>query len=127
MKITFAMLLFIFHHFTAFPGQTQNPAFPQESAWEKRCGWIDNPTPANWWLSDRDGEWIIGTQGGRQAEGDLPSFPDSKWVKTNGNYGYGCACLLVKVDKKEKTILQIRSGQALPLRKCRADKSLIPR
>ena len=26
---------------------------------ERRCGWISNPTPANYWLSDRDGEWTI--------------------------------------------------------------------
>src|SRR5688572_20329164 len=94
------------------------------SGFEKRCGWIDNPTPANWWLTDKDGEWIIGTQGGRQAEGDLPSFSDANWVKTNGNYGYGCACLMAKVDPKEKLILKIQNAQVLPLQKCRADKSL---
>ena len=27
---------------------------------QTRCGWIDNPTPANWWLTDGYGEWIIG-------------------------------------------------------------------
>ena len=27
-------------------------------------GWLQNPTPGNWWLVDRDGEWTIGTQGG---------------------------------------------------------------
>ena len=26
---------------------------------ERRCGWLSNPTPANYWLSDRDGEWTI--------------------------------------------------------------------
>src|SRR5204862_191377 len=68
---------------------------------ENRCGWVDNPTPANWDLTDKDGTWSIGVQGGRQAEGDVPEFPESKayWKKTNVNYGYGCACLRVKVDK----------------------------
>ena len=36
---------------------------------ENRCGILTNPTPANWWLIDRDGEWTIGAQGGYQAEG----------------------------------------------------------
>ncbi|WP_442808865.1 DUF4087 domain-containing protein [Trinickia soli] len=22
---------------------------------ENRCGWLQNPTPANWWLDDKDG------------------------------------------------------------------------
>jgi len=101
-------------------GLESNPAF------EKRCGWVNNPTPANWDLMDKDGTWLIGAQGGRQAEGDLPAFPEGKayWKKTNGNYGYGCACLTVKVDRKEKAFVQIKEGQALPLARCRADKSL---
>ena len=93
---------------------------------QTRCGWIHNPTPANWNLIDKDGVWVIGVQGGRQAEGDLPEFPADRnhWVKTNGNYGYGCACLKVKVDSKEKAVLAIQSGRVLPLAKCRADKNL---
>ncbi|HYG29015.1 MAG TPA: DUF4087 domain-containing protein, partial [Allosphingosinicella sp.] len=43
-------------------------AAPQ-SPTQRRCGWLDNPTPANWWLTDRDGEWLIGAQGGYQAPG----------------------------------------------------------
>ncbi len=42
--------------------------------YETRCGWVENPTPGNWSLMDHDGEWEIGIQGGRQAEG--PDFPD---------------------------------------------------
>jgi Protein of unknown function (DUF4087) len=34
---------------------------------ETRCGWLSNPTPANVWLYDRTGEWIIGLQGGHQG------------------------------------------------------------
>lgn len=66
---------------------------------ETRCGWFSNPTPGNAWLTDRDGEWIVGTQGGAQADGDWPSFADSQWVATNGSYGYGCACMDVSVDR----------------------------
>ena len=28
------------------------------SAAENRCGWLVNPTPGNWWLTDRDGTWF---------------------------------------------------------------------
>ena len=93
---------------------------------QTRCGWIHNPTPANWNLIDREGVWVIGVQGGRQAEGDVPEFPEDRdhWVKTNGNYGYGCACLKGKVDRKERAVLTIQSARVLPLAKCRADKSL---
>lgn len=31
-----------------------------------RCGWFDNPTPGNASPTDRDGQWLIGLQGGHQ-------------------------------------------------------------
>ena len=31
---------------------------------EERCGWLENPTPGNWWLKDAHAFWIIATQGG---------------------------------------------------------------
>ena len=36
---------------------------------EERCGWLENPTPGNWWLKDARGLWIISAQGGPYAEG----------------------------------------------------------
>lgn len=30
---------------------------------ETRCGWFHNPTPNNATLTDRDGEWVVSTQG----------------------------------------------------------------
>src|SRR4051794_7098625 len=30
---------------------------------DRRCGWLSNPTPGNWWLFDGHGEWILATQG----------------------------------------------------------------
>jgi len=92
---------------------------------ETRCGWFDNPTPANAWITDRDGQWIIGTQGGRQAEGDLPDFPDNRWVHTNGgSYGHGCACVQGIFDHKRKDVLRIIKARTRPLAVCRADKAL---
>jgi len=110
-------------------GSGITPSFPAQASsagFLNRCGWIDNPTPANWWLTDRDGEWVIGAQGGHQAEGDLPEFPNNSqyWVKTNGNYGYGCACLMMRANPNDKQVIQIKSGRALPLSKCRLDPAL---
>ena len=100
-------------------------AFVTHAAGENRCGWFSNPTPANAWLTDRDGQWIISTQGAEGAEGDWPTFGDKQWVVTNGSsYGYGCACMRVTVDRKEKRILSIKSSRALPLATCRNDKAI---
>ncbi len=91
---------------------------------ETRCGWWENPTPSNVWFSDKDGEWTVSIQGGYQAEGDWAEFKDNQWVKTNGNYGYGCACLDVTTDKAERNILTIKNARARPLSACRKDKKL---
>ncbi|MCK6762262.1 DUF4087 domain-containing protein [Enterobacter bugandensis] len=34
-----------------------------------RCGWLQNPSPANQWLTDRDGTWDISLQGGNSSSG----------------------------------------------------------
>ncbi len=94
------------------------------SAPETRCGWFVNPTPANAWLIDADREWTISVQGGYQAEGDWPNFTKSQWVKTNVNYGYGCACMKVTVNKTDDKIVRIFSAFAKPLSACRKDKAL---
>jgi len=91
---------------------------------ETRCGWFVNPTPANAWLIDAQGEWTIGTQGGDQAEGDWPTFSDARWVKTNGNYGHGCTCMRVTTNRAEQQILTIHSASSRPLSTCRKDKAL---
>ena len=91
---------------------------------ETRCGWFDNPTPANASLHDRDDEWIIGVQGGHQAEGDWPNFAPKQWVETNGHYGYGCACLRLEVDRETHRVNKIESARARPLSACRRDKAL---
>lgn len=91
---------------------------------ENRCGWFVNPTPANAWLIDAQGQWIIATQGGAQAKGDWPEIDESQWVATNGYYGYGCACMRVTTSKAEKRVLTIHSARALPLSKCERDPAL---
>jgi hypothetical protein len=44
-------------------------------------------------------------------------------VRTNGNYGYACACMSVETDGKER-ITKVLSFRQLKLAKCRADKAL---
>ena len=94
------------------------------TAFELRCGWFSNPTPGNAWLDDKDGRWIIGTQGGHQANGDWPQFKPAEWVRTNIDYGYGCACLRLRVDHATFEVLDVRNAQAQPLSACRADRAL---
>lgn len=101
----------------------QNTAQPPAPL-ENRCGWFHNPTPGNATLTDRDGEWVIATQGGASAEGDWPVFTDAQWKKTNGHYGHGCACMKVVVDRSEQRVLRIASATAKPLKACREDRAL---
>jgi hypothetical protein len=55
---------------------------------ETRCGWLQNPTPANWWLDDADGSWTIMSQGGGEGPPGMDLIPDISerdYVRTNGN------------------------------------------
>jgi hypothetical protein len=93
---------------------------------ERRCGWVDNPTPGNWWLTDRQGEWTIGVQGGQLVAGidNMPDMATKGWVATNGNYGYGCGCMTVETNARDKKVTRIISATPVPLRQCRADRNL---
>ncbi|MET1112708.1 MAG: DUF4087 domain-containing protein, partial [Allosphingosinicella sp.] len=92
---------------------------------ERRCGWLSNPTPANWWLTDADGEWILGTQGGDQAPGmdEMPDMSVAGWVETNGHYGYGCACMTITADGDGR-VTRIADAKPRPLKQCQADRKL---
>ncbi len=107
-------------------GRAEPNPFTAPAQFETRCGWFSNPTPANISLYDRDGDWTISVQGGYQVEGDWdwPDFKPRQWVQTNGNYGHGCACLQLRVDKESGRVLEIRSARARPLSACRRDRAL---
>lgn len=102
---------------------------PASVAVETRCGWIDNPTPANWWLTDRDGAWIIGVQGGYQAEGmdNIYLGASDEYVETNVYYGYACACMDVITDKSSMRINRIYDFEQLSLATCQEDPALTQR
>lgn len=114
----------LFFALAVAPGRPQAAANSTAAQAETRCGWFSNPTPANASLHDRDAEWIVGVQGGHQAEGDWPSFTPKQWVETNGHYGHGCACMRVRVNREEQRVLAIESARARPLSACRRDRAL---
>jgi Protein of unknown function (DUF4087) len=119
----FLLLLPIFALIAVTP---VNPLSAQNRI-EKRCGWFQNPTPSNAWLRDRDGLWLIASQGGYRATGNWPDIPPKQWIITNvSSYGYGCACLDVRVDRTTNPhrIIEIKSSQAQALQVCRADRHL---
>lgn len=92
---------------------------------QRRCGWLSNPTPANWWLTDSQGQWILGTQGADQAPGmdEMPDMSIAGWVETNGHYGYGCACMTITADGDGR-VTRIADAQPRPLKQCQADRKL---
>ena len=80
------------------------------------------PVPKGRAIVDRDREWIISVQGGYEAEGDWPAFSDDQWVETNVHYGYGCACLKVRVNRSTRKVIAIESAEARALSVCRRDR-----
>jgi hypothetical protein len=100
-------------------------------AWaaERRCGWLDNPTPGNFWLRDAEGAWTLSEQGGYEAEDfdRLPSANAREQVVTNGSsYGYNCMCLQVETEVRgrQRLVRRVISGKVEPLARCRRDPRL---
>ncbi|HEX4843232.1 MAG TPA: STY0301 family protein [Limnobacter sp.] len=97
---------------------------PQPVKTSQRCGWFENPTPGNAWLVDSQGEWVVGMQGGHQADGDWPQFEEAQWVAVNRSYGYGCACADVAVDPNSRHVLTIKNAKAQALQQCRKNPAI---
>lgn len=115
----------------AAPSGVASPAWPVPAASvQTRCGWYANPGPANHYLFDRDGRWVIGEQGSRPARGfdaeaSRSNTTSSYWVRENvGSYGHGCLCLRVEVEPGEMRISRVYSSRQRPLAVCRADRRL---
>jgi hypothetical protein len=97
------------------------------TAAENRCGWLHNPTPGIWWLVDRHASWTLREQGPEDGPDGMDLIPDISerdYRKTNGNYGYACACMTVETNSGQQRITKILSVRQLPLSKCDRDKSL---
>jgi hypothetical protein len=105
------------------PARRTAPAGPLTA---RRCGWLHNPTPGNWWLTDRGGEWVLATQGGEQAPGldDMPDMTTAGWAEVNGHYGYGCACATIVGDPATRKVERASRFEPKPLRVCQKDPAL---
>jgi hypothetical protein len=105
-------------------GATEASAAGGASA--ERCGWLANLTPGDWWLVDRDATWTISQQGDADQGllDKLPGFEPKEFVATQGDYGYGCACLSVTTSAADRRITAIAGGKIEPLSTCKADKAL---
>jgi len=101
---------------------------------ENRCGWVQNPTPGNYWLDDGEGSWIMTAQGSDiepLGMENLPDFTTGDFVQTNGYYGYACGCIQAETERSSDfgdsfvgRISAIYSVKQLPISQCRADKAL---
>lgn len=98
------------------------------SVLERRCGWLANLTPGDWWLIDADRTWTLSEQG-KYGEtiavmDMVPSFDTAEFVSTGTDYGYGCACMTVTTDSAQGRVLGIASSKRLPLTTCQVDTTL---
>lgn len=99
---------------------------------EYRCGWIENPGPGTWWITDKDAQWEISTPGGYsvspQSIDYLPNVIPNEYIRLNGIYGYSCGCLSVDTDKQHKHIVKIHAkGKQVLLKQCLEDRAIANR
>jgi hypothetical protein len=100
-----------------------NAATPRPN---RLCGWIDNPTPGNWWLIDRTGSWELATQGQPGVKGfdNMPDMSVFGKIEVNGSYGYSCGCVTARIDRANRKIVELMSAKPVSLRQCRTDRRL---
>jgi len=94
---------------------------------EMRCGWLENPSPANIWLIDKDATWFLSAQGRFNLDHQSLDLAyegiknKEQFVKTNENYGFSCACLTVDVNEDAEEIVKVYKSTQLNLKQCLAD------
>jgi hypothetical protein len=110
----------------AEPKAASASAKPLRPSSARRCGWLVNPTPGNWWLTDAEGEWVLASQGREPPTGmdEMPDMSSAGWVETNGHYGHGCACMTITYDPATESVTKVADAEPRPLKQCRADKRL---
>lgn len=101
------------------------------NAKERRCGWLENPSPANLWLIDKDATWFISAQGRFNLDNESVDLVydaiknDQNFVRTNRNHGFSCACLTVDVNQDAKEIVKVYESTQLNLKRCLEDIAII--
>ncbi|MNL86063.1 hypothetical protein D3C87_2146210 [compost metagenome] len=57
---------------------------------------------------------------------NIPDFSERDYVRTNGNYGYACACMKVDTESRDgiDRIVAVYSFKQLKLSKCENDGAL---
>lgn len=96
---------------------------------EMRCGWLLNPTPANWYLEDRDAIWTLSVQGkGGRDNGfynaDMPENLDQTKIGTDQGRDYYCACIRGQVDPKTNWFIEVTSVRYNPMSQCKNDPAI---
>lgn len=94
---------------------------------QRRCGWLANLTPGNWFLVDADAVWTLSAAGEEGPEilavmDMVPDFDRAEYVSTGDYTGYGCICMTVSTDGSR--ITAIASVRREPLATCKADPFL---
>lgn len=99
---------------------------------EYRCGWLDNPAAGEYQFTDKSASWTIRSRRGYQLPANslknLPEPLESEYVRSNGRFGYSCACLSVTTDASSKRITSIlHKGKQVLLKRCLEDKTIVGR
>ncbi|MCS6960762.1 MAG: DUF4087 domain-containing protein [Pseudanabaenaceae cyanobacterium SKYGB_i_bin29] len=95
---------------------------------ERRCGWLENPSLGEWYLTDRLATWEIARPNGFNARGveNIRITSERDFVYTKRNYGYTCACMDVTTTRFDTTwrITSIRNFRQQSLKQCLEDPDL---
>lgn len=99
---------------------------------EYRCGWLDNPEPGHFQLTDKEAVWTISKREAYRIPDaslkKLPARDENQFIRTNGSFGYSCSCLSVTTDTVSRRIKSINfKGKQVLLKRCLEDKTIAHR
>lgn len=124
MNLFALRLISIFLFISLFESNTVFARKAADTVNKNICGWLDNSTPGNATLIDKDGEWLLAQQGIYEAKGNWTPDLKGNEVYTNGMHGYGCVCMKVNADEANKKIIRISSVKVNKLSICRKDTKI---
>ena len=89
---------------------------------EQRCGWVENPTPANYFFVDEEETWTLALQGGYQAPG-MQNLPELTLVN-EGTGRAACACLDLVVSQEKRRVEEVVAATSKPIAECQNNAAL---